>query len=321
VISFMLLGIGLDLRTKVFGKTPPRSGRATGIVIALSFTLIVAGLALATFDSVQLASYCALAAIGLIVLSFVMHLSRPPQPHGKPQKLYPRFTAAQRLQHLMLVICFSVLIVTGFPLHLYKADRLQAAYEIFGGLSGARFAHRAAAIGMIVVFLWHTGDLFLKWAKAGFSFKSWTMLPTWQDLKDFVHLSKHHVGLHGEPPRYGKFAFKQKLDYLAEYWGVPLMVATGFILWFPVYWGNRLPEMALSAALLAHGWEATLAFLAIITWHMYNEHFNPEAFPMSRVWLTGTMDEEEMDREHPIEKDRLESEGTVIVPAENPYAP
>lgn len=314
VICFMLFGIGLDLRTKVFGKAAPKSGRPIGVVIALSFTCIVAGLALATFDRIQEASYAAMGAIGLIILSFVLHMSRPAQIHHGKQKLYPRFSVMQRWQHGLLVLCFSTLIATGFPLHFYKADRLQAAYQIFGGLGGARVAHRVAAIGMIVVFLWHTGDLLIRWAKSGFSFKGWTMLPTWQDVRDFVHLSKHHVGLSQEPPRYGKFAFKQKLDYLAEYWGVPLMVVTGFILWFPIYWGNRLPEIALSAALVAHGWEATLAFLAIITWHMYNEHFNPEAFPMSKVWLTGTMDEEEMDREHPIEKERLEAEGRVIEP-------
>ncbi|HVT12335.1 MAG TPA: cytochrome b/b6 domain-containing protein [Fimbriimonadaceae bacterium] len=314
VITFMLFGIALDLRTKVFGKTPPKSGRPIGIVIALSFLCIVAGLALATFDRIQEASYAAMGAAGFILLSFVLHMSRPANIHHGKQKLYPRFNAVQRWQHGLLVICFTTLIATGFPLHFYKADRLQAVYQFFGGLSGARVAHRIAAVGMIIVFLWHTGDLLVRWAKQGFSFKTWTMLPTWQDVKDFVHLSKHHVGLAEEPPRYGKFAFKQKLDYLAEYWGVPLMVVTGFILWFPIYWGNRLPEIALSAALVAHGWEATLAFLAIITWHMYNEHFNPEAFPMSKVWLTGTMDEEEMAREHPIEKERLEAEGRVIDP-------
>lgn len=319
VISFMLIGIALDLRMKVFGKTHPKSGKPVGLMIALSYIFIIAGLALAVFDKVQQASYCAMAAIGLIILSFVLYMARPANiKHGK-QKMYPRFTPAQRWQHVLLMICFTTLIATGFPLHFYKADRLQAIFQLFGGLSGARAAHRTAAIGMIAVFLWHTGDLFIKWAKSGFSFKGWTMLPTLQDLKDFVHLSKHHVGITEEPPRYGKFGFKQKLDYLAEYWGVPLMVVTGFILWFPIYWGNRLPEIALSAALVAHGWEATLAFLAIITWHMYNEHFNPEAFPMSKVWLTGTMDEEEMDREHPVEKDRLETEGKVITPPKQTF--
>jgi cytochrome b subunit of formate dehydrogenase len=317
VILFMLFGIGLDLRTKVFGRTRPKSGKPIGVVIALSFIVIVAGLALATFDRVTEASYCAAAAIGLILLSFVMLQSRPAHIHQARQKQYPRFTAVERWQHGFLVLSFSTLIATGFPLHFYKAERLQTAYEVFGGLSGARSAHRVAAVGLMLVFLWHTVSLLIRWAKSGFSFNGWTMLPTLQDLKDFVHLSKHHVGLVKEPPQYGKFAFKQKLDYLAEYWGVPLMAVTGLILWFPIYWGNRLPELALSAALVAHGWEATLAFLAIITWHMYNEHFNPEAFPMSKVWLTGTMDEEEIAREHPIEKQRLETEGRTISPPDS----
>src|ERR1044072_6573585 len=37
VIAFMLVGIGLDLRTKVFGKTAPKSGKPIGVIIALSF--------------------------------------------------------------------------------------------------------------------------------------------------------------------------------------------------------------------------------------------------------------------------------------------
>jgi hypothetical protein len=59
-------------------------------------------------------------------------------------------------------------------------------------------------------------------------------------------------------------------------------------------------------ALVAHGWEATLAFSAIIIWHLYNEHFNPDNFPMSKVWLTGTLSREHMEREHPIELERLD---------------
>jgi len=174
--------------------------------------------------------------------------------------------------------------------------------------------HRTAAIGMIIAFLWHVGELFIRWAKGGFSFKEWNMIPTWRDVADLIHLSRHHVGLAENPPRFGKYTFKQKLDYLAEYWGIPVMVVSGFILWFPVYWGNRLPEIAISAAIVAHGWEATLAFLAIIMWHVYNEDFNPDAFPMTKVWLTGLMDEEEMERDHPIEKERMEAEGRVVLP-------
>jgi hypothetical protein len=46
--------------------------------------------------------------------------------------------------------------------------------------------------------------------------------------------------------------------------------------------------------------------LAIVIWHFYNTHFDPEHFPMNRVWLTGTMTASEMAREHPLEKQRLD---------------
>jgi len=274
----------------------------------------VSGLGLAVLDFVHQATICAIAAITLIAFSLILYFARPRKAGPVAHRLYPRLSVNQRLQHILLMACFTVLILTGFPLHFYKVDALRAIYSVIGGLQGARMIHRTAAIGMIIAFLWHVGELFIRWAKGGFSFKEWNMIPTWRDVADLIHLSRHHVGLAENPPRFGKYTFKQKLDYLAEYWGIPVMVVSGFILWFPVYWGNRLPEIAISAAIVAHGWEATLAFLAIIMWHVYNEDFNPDAFPMTKVWLTGLMDEEEMERDHPIEKERMEAEGRVVLP-------
>ena len=40
---------------------------------------------------------------------------------------------------------------------------------------------------------------------------------------------------------------------------------------------------------------------------MYNSHFNPDAFPASNSWITGTLTREEMEREHPLELERIES--------------
>ncbi len=50
-----------------------------------------------------------------------------------------------------------------------------------------------------------------------------------------------------------------------------------------------------------HGFEATLAFLAIIIWHMYHVHLRPGVFPMSRVWLDGKISREELRQHHPRE--------------------
>jgi formate dehydrogenase subunit gamma len=41
---------------------------------------------------------------------------------------------------------------------------------------------------------------------------------------------------------------------------------------------------------------------------MYNAHFNPDAFPMSKSFYTGTMTREEMEREHPLELEDMEKE-------------
>jgi len=50
-----------------------------------------------------------------------------------------------------------------------------------------------------------------------------------------------------------------------------------------------------------HGYEAILAFLSIIIWHMYSVHFNPEVFPMSKIWLNGKISGHELRTLHPLE--------------------
>ena len=42
-----------------------------------------------------------------------------------------------------------------------------------------------------------------------------------------------------------------------------------------------------------------------MTWHFYNTHFNPDNFPMSKVWLTGEKTHSQMEHEHPIELERI----------------
>jgi len=37
----------------------------------------------------------------------------------------------------------------------------------------------------------------------------------------------------GERPAYGKYSYLEKFDYWAVFWGMIMMVGTGFVLWFP----------------------------------------------------------------------------------------
>jgi hypothetical protein len=50
-----------------------------------------------------------------------------------------------------------------------------------------------------------------------------------------------------------------------------------------------------------HFYEAWLAFLAILVWHVYFVIFNPDMYPMNLAWLKGSLTESEMAEEHPKE--------------------
>jgi formate dehydrogenase subunit gamma len=56
---------------------------------------------------------------------------------------------------------------------------------------------------------------------------------------------------------------------------------------------------------LVHGYEAILAFLAILVWHMYNVHLNPDVFPMSRIWLDGKTTGRDLREHHRLEYERI----------------
>src|SRR5574337_607930 len=69
------------------------------------------------------------------------------------------------------------------------------------------------------------------------------------------------------------------------------------MMWNPIATARFLPGQFIPAAKAAHGGEALLAVIAIIIWHMWSvhlRHFNKS------MW-TGSLTEEEMLHEHPLE--------------------
>ena len=127
------------------------------------------------------------------------------------------------------------------------------------------------------------------------------MAPRWQDAKDFVHFVKYQLGRVSEPPPFGKFDPFEKIEYFAVVWGSAVMVVTGFMLWFFEDTLRIFPLWVYQLVLMIHGYEALLAFLAIILWHLYNVHLKPGHFPMSRVWLDGKITLRELKQHHPRE--------------------
>lgn len=309
IIGVMLFIIVLDLRKQVFvAQGAPRESRLVGSLICFGFFNMQSALGVATFQ-IHIALWMWGLAIATLLAAWLVYLvQRKPRRERSDEPVYVRWSVAMRVQHVLLMISFTLLACTGLPLRFANVPGVSAFLSVFGGLSRARLLHRGAGMLLVCVFLWHVGWLLYRWHKAGYTLRSWNMLPSRKDLHDVVGTIHYYLGWRPEEPRFDRYQFRSKMDYWAEWWGIPLIAITGMVLWFPIGFGNRLPEAALSFALIAHSYEATLAFLAILTWHLYNVQFNPRVFPMNHVWYTGILTRTEMEHEHPLELERLEQQ-------------
>ena len=106
-----------------------------------------------------------------------------------------------------------------------------------------------------------------------------------------------------KPPRMGRYTFGEKIEYWAVIWGTLVMILTGFLLWNPIAATNFLPGQSIPAAKAAHGGEALLAVLSIVTWHLYHVHIKF----FNRSMFTGELDAHEMEEEHALELEAIES--------------
>ncbi|MCE5323627.1 cytochrome b/b6 domain-containing protein [bacterium] len=299
--------ITLDLRKKVFCRNCcPRSGRLSATLIALSFYSLVTGVLTASLNTRAAKWAWTLWAV-LLASAFIAYLIKTRRiPEKRPKRYYERFTLSQRLQHMLLALSFTILVLTGMPLRYADVGWTSHLNSLFSGFEGARIAHRVGAMGLVLVWVWHCIYLLVQWKRTGFSFKSWSMWPTRKDFTDLIVTIRFGLSGNIKRPEYDRFSFREKFDYFAVWWGVPVMIISGLILWFPVQIGNRLPAIAQSVALIAHSDEALLAVLAIVVWHFYNVHLNPDNFPANQAWLTGRLSEAEMEREHQAEKVKID---------------
>ena len=68
---------------------------------------------------------------------------------------------------------------------------------------------------------------------------------------------------------------------------------------------NLLTKLGVDVAHAVHYYEAWLATLAIVVWHLYFVIFNPDIYPINLAFWSGTLTEEEMEEEHPLELEEI----------------
>jgi len=213
-----------------------------------------------------------------------------------------RFSRRQRVEHAVVMSLFVVLAITGFPQKFYDAAGAAWVVNLLGGVERMRWIHRVAGILFSLAAAVHVAGAALDVARARVQA---SMVPTRQDFRDAVATLRYYLRLTDQRPRYDRFDYRQKFEYWGLLLGGVVMIATGFALLFPLLVTRWLPGELIPAAKLAHSNEGLMAFLVVITWHVYNAHLAPEAFPFDRSIFDGRISRERMKQEHPLEYERL----------------
>jgi len=214
-------------------------------------------------------------------------------------KLYLRMSLDERIQHGTLSVCFTVLVITGFALRFPDAWWVVAIRNISPLMFELRsWLHRIAGVVMVLASLYHIYYIFF--VPRGRQVIR-DMLPVHNDVTDLMRVFKYYFGLSSEKPKFGRFSYIEKAEYWALIWGTVVMAITGIILWFDNTFMGLLTKLGWDIARTVHYYEAWLATLAIIVWHFYFVIFNPDTYPLNLAFWKGTLTEEEMEEEHPLE--------------------
>jgi cytochrome b subunit of formate dehydrogenase/mono/diheme cytochrome c family protein len=209
-------------------------------------------------------------------------------------RTYTRFPLARRIEHLVMLLSFTTLGLTGLPQKYPLAGVSVFIVDLLGGIENLRYLHHIAAVVLMFGTAYH---IIVAGYKVFVLRTRMNMLPNLQDVKDGWQALMYNIGRAKSFPQMGRYTFEEKMEYWAFVWGTIIMGLTGFLMWNPITSTKFLPGEWIPAARAAHGGEAVLAVLAIILWHMYGVHV--KRFNKS-MW-TGKMSEEEMLHEHPLE--------------------
>jgi cytochrome b subunit of formate dehydrogenase len=205
-----------------------------------------------------------------------------------------RFSLAQRIEHALLILSFTTLVVTGIPQKYAGTAIGEGVIALLGGIETTRVIHHVAAIVFALETLYHVVVVLYKITVRRLAL---TMLPGPKDVVDAFDSIRFNLGLKKTPPRMPRYNFAEKVEYWAMIWGAVIMGITGFMLWNPVFTARLLPGQVIPAAKAAHGAEAVLAALAIVIWHFYSVHIKS----FNKSMFTGKLSMHQMHEEHGAE--------------------
>lgn len=246
-------------------------------------------------------------------------------PASTPEtRYYRRFTLGERYLHGLVIFTFLGLAFTGLPLRFSStAWALKLAHTI-GGFGTILFFHKLCAVLLTIGFLAHVANIAYRVVvnkEYGLVWGPNSLVPSFKDFKDLFQHLRWFLWL-GEKPKFDRYAYWDRVDYWAVFWGMAIIGFSGYAMWFAPFFARFIPGSWLNIALLIHGEEALLAVSFIFTIHYFNTHLRPQNFPMDLTIFTGRQTEKEFAEKHPEEYARMKAQGTLEslrAPAPEPW--
>lgn len=245
-------------------------------------------------------------------------------PAPPKERYYRRFTLSQRYLHGVLFTTFLGLAATGLPLRFSSTPWAMRLAKITQGFGTILFFHKFFALVLTLAFIIHLREIIARGIFKRDKSIFWgptSMVANWKDVKDLFGHMRWFLGL-GPKPKFERYAYWEKFDYWAVFWGMVVIGFSGYAMWFAPFFARFLPGWALNAALVIHSEEGLLAILFIFSIHFVNTHLRPDSFPMDMVIFTGRESEEEFKTRRPDEYKRMIAEGksaTRITDAPQPW--
>jgi CheY-like chemotaxis protein len=225
---------------------------------------------------------------------------------AEEQQGFERWPLVVRVQHIVLMLTFILLTVTGVPLLFPAFFEGMFFFEDSSFLRG--LIHRIAGVATIALGILHVSwGVFTRGGRRGLG----NILFRLADFKEVWHLILYTIGLRAEKPRAGRYDFFEKFEYFAVVWGTIVMVITGLMLWFAEELFRIIPLWVLDVAKVIHRYEAILAILTIAIWHTYHVHVKPGVFPGNTTWWNGRVSREYMIDHHPLEYEDITGRSAI----------
>ncbi len=243
--------------------------------------------------------------IGGMVLHNLLIMGHEMMQRRKEEKgviAFPRFTINEVIQHMILLIAFILLAITGFALKYPQQWWVKFLADMGMTESARQLIHRISAVVMLVLGLYHIAYLFVT-GRGREVLRN--LIPRKSDFKSVFDNLRYYLGLSSKMPEFDQYNYAEKAEYWALIWGTILMGITGLFLWFPTLVDDWAPVWLIKVSEIVHFYEAILASLAILVWHWFFVIFHPREYPMSFRWIDGKMSIDHFKHHHRLQFKRI----------------